>query len=515
MSADRVWAALGVALVAAAARVAVLPFATADGGDAASRTWSAWDWMLDPRPITHGVWGPLYTYLLALAMTVSPDPVNAAIGLGIVVSAAAAAALYAFARVEFEGGRAALIAALTYAVYPIAIRNGVSVRSETPFTLFLLLTMIAVALARREEGSWHHAAAGGLALTAAAMLRYEGWVLIPLVAVLLWSKPKLLALFVGCAAVHPVLWMTGNWLHYGDPLYSMNWASRWELDAMGRAGLERSRLIQLALWYPVTLVRGMTLPFGLIGLAGGALAIATRHRARVWLIPLGGIVLLWALAIARGSLVPKLNYTETAGALLFPFSALAYRHAGVDRWTAKTVAAVALVLVTSGVAFTCRPCLTRVGLGALAGISPIPRIENQDVALQLPPMLVDAIESGYPALITDHFGWGATHHVALLTRLRRSEVFLAPGAPNRRLDRDSLLAFVTRHPRGVLVVLSGSRFSAALGIDSGATSAILGGTPARLEKVRSLPWPGRQPAELTVFRYATRAAGRPTVPVLP
>src|SRR5687768_7275517 len=83
-------AALAVAFAAVAARVAVLPFAAADGGDATARTWSAWEWMLDPRPITHGIWGPLHTYLLALAMAVTPDPVNAPIALGIVVSVAAA-----------------------------------------------------------------------------------------------------------------------------------------------------------------------------------------------------------------------------------------------------------------------------------------------------------------------------------------------------------------------------------------------------------------------------------------
>jgi len=509
-------AALVVAVVAAAARVAILPFATADGGDATARTWMAWDWMQDPRPITHGVWGPLHTYLIAFAMALNPDPVTAPVVLGIVLSVAAAVALYAFTAIEFESGRAAWIVALTYAVYPIAIRNGVSVRSETPFALLLLLSMIAVARARQNPGSWRAAAAGGLALTAAAMLRYEGWILIPLLAALLWGKPKLLAVFVVCAAVHPVLWMIGNGLHYGDPLYSMKWASRWELVAMGRGALPRSRLVESALWYPFTLARGMTLPFAFASLAGAALALGTRHRARVWLLPLAGITLLWVTAIARGSLVPKLNYTETAGVLLFPFAALAYRRAGVGRWTPAGVGAAAVALVGSGIVFSCAPCLARVGLAKLAGISPIPRIRNQEIALQLPPILLESMGEGHRALISDHYGWGTTQHVALLTRLRRSEIFLAPGAPNRQLDRDSLLAFVKRRPRGALVTLSGSRFSMALGIYSGAArSATLGGTSLRLEPVRSLPWPAGAPAQLSVFRYTAAPALRDSLPTHP
>ncbi len=505
--ADHVWAALGVALVAAAARLAVLPFATTDGGDAPSRVWNAQTWMSDPGPITHGVWGPLHTYLIALSMALVPDPVHAPVALSVGLSVAGAVAMYPFVRVQFDSGRAALLVALLYAVYPIAIRNGVSVRSETPFALFLLLSMIAVALARREDGSWRHAAAGGLALTLASMLRYEGWMLTPLLAVLLWRKPKLLLVFCACAAIHPVLWMAGNGLHYGDPLYSMNWSSRWELDAMGRASVDRAALARQAASYPLTLIRGMTLPLGLVCVAGAALAAATRHRSRVWLVPLGGLMALWAAAIARGSLVPKLNYTETAGTLLFPFSALVYERLGVRRWPAPIFAGFALGLMAAGMISSCRPCLVRVGLGRLAGISPIPRIENQKIALQLPPMLLEGMADGHAALISDHYGWGAPRYVALLTRLPRTRIFLAPSAPNRHLDSDSLSQFLTRNPRGVLIALSGSRFSRALGVTPAATSATSGGMEIQLDKVRSVPWPGREAAELTVFRYITLSKG--------
>ncbi len=504
--AEHVWAGLAVALVAAAGRLAVLPFATTDGGDAPARVWKAWTWMSDPGPITHGVWGPLHTYLIALSIAVMPDPVHAPVALSVGMSAAGAVAMYVFVRVQFDSGRAALLVALPYAVYPVAIRNGVSVRSETPFALLLLLSMIAIALARR-EGSWRHAAAGGLALTLASMLRYEGWMLTPLLALLLWRKPKLLLVFCTCAAIHPVVWMIGNGLQYGDPLYSMNWASRWELDMMGRASMDRAALAREAASYPLTVIRGMTLPLGLVSIVGAALAAAGRHRSRAWLVPLCGLVALWVAAVARGALVPKLNYTETAGTLLFPFSALVYERLGVRRWPAAMVAVVALALVAAGVVFACRPCLARVGLGGLAGISPIPRIENQAIALGLPPTLIRSMAGGHAALISDHYGWGAPRYVALLTRLPRSRIFQAPGAPNRPLDRDSLSLFLARHPRGVLVVLSGSRFSRALGIAPGAASARSGDTEIGIQKVRSVQWPGREAdGELIVFRYAVREA---------
>jgi hypothetical protein len=270
---------------------------------------------------------------------------------------------------------------------------------------------------------------------------------------------------------------------------------------MGRAVADRVALARKAASYPLTVIRGMTLPLGLICLVGAVLATATRHRSRVWLVPLLGLLIFWGVAIARGSLVPKLNYTETAGTLLFPFSAVVYGRLGVRRWPALRFAGVALGLIAAGAIFSCRPCLVRAGLGRLAGISPIPTIENQTIALTLPPILAQGMADGHAALVSDHYGWGAPRYVALLTRLPRTRIFLAPGAPNRHFNRDSLSQFLTRHPRGVLVALSGSRFSRALGITPAGTSATSGGTDIRLEKVQWVPWPGREAAELTVFRY--------------
>jgi hypothetical protein len=55
----------------------------------------------------------------------------------------------------------------------------------------------------------------------------------------------------------------------------------------------------------------------------------------------------------------------------------------------------------------------------------------------------------------------------------------------------------------VLVALSGSRFSSALGITPAATFVSNGAIRIRLDKVTSVSWPGKEPAELTVFRYST------------
>jgi hypothetical protein len=53
-----------------------------------------------------------------------PDPVRAPVILSAVLSMAGAAAMYPFVLAEFESRRPALLVALAFALYPIAIQRG-------------------------------------------------------------------------------------------------------------------------------------------------------------------------------------------------------------------------------------------------------------------------------------------------------------------------------------------------------------------------------------------------------
>jgi hypothetical protein len=275
--------ALGLllALLLAAGRVVFLPLATTDGGDSVSRVWQSISWLEDPHLITHGLWGPLHFYLVAFALWIWPDPVHGPVGLHVLIGVATPLLVYAFTRTAIAGPRAALLVAIAYALYPIAIRNSLSVRSEVPFVLLLLCAMIFVELARRDGGSWKHALVAGASLTLAAMLRYEAWMLIPFFALLLWRKPRLMGAFIACALIHPVFWMVGNGIHYGDPLYSVNAASGWEREGMGKAMIPLSTRIVRALEYPVVILRGMTFPMGVIAVAGVTVVLIKRERATI------------------------------------------------------------------------------------------------------------------------------------------------------------------------------------------------------------------------------------------
>jgi hypothetical protein len=501
-SRDRLRALALVGAVALLARLVVLPFAGSDGGDAPSRVWIAQHWMDHPKLITEGVWGPLHFYLLALAMSVIPDPLYGPAVLGVVLSCASALLMYRFVELELGEPRLALVVGLAYALYPISIRNGVSVRSETPFAFFLLVTIIALARARRPDGTGIHAAVAGVALTLGAMLRYEAWMLVPALAAVLWPKPKLALVFVTLAMIHPVFWMIGNAVHHGDPFFSVAAASGFELHAMGRATRGGNALLAQTLIYPGVVLVGLGLPAGLLSAAGALRAMGTKSKLAIWLIPLGFVLALQCLAILRGSLVPKLNYTETAGTLLLPFLAVAIQPLHPERWAAPRLAASAVALYAVNAVFGCGPCLARIGLGSLA-MSPVPRVPNQPVAARLAPL----IRANLPpdgGFISDDYGTGATRYVALLTRVRPERMFLVCHLAHRPPDADSLAAFVSRYPQGLLLTRSNSSFSADYGFAARTTAGAFGDAAITLTLLGGVDWPGRRPARLSLFHYSLK-----------
>jgi len=489
-----------VGAVALLARLAVLPFAGSDGGDAPSRVWIAQDWMAHPTLITEGLWGPLHFYLLALVMWVIPDPVHGPAVVGVLLSSASALLMYRFVEIEVGEPRLALVVALAYALYPISIRNGVSVRSETPFVFFLLVTMIALATARRPDGTWRHAAVAGVSLTLGAMLRYEAWMLLPVLAAVLWRKPKLALVFVALALIHPVFWMIGNAVQHGNPFFSIAAASEFELHAMGGSALGWRALLARTLTYPGLVLRGMGLVVGLIAAAGALRALGARSRIATWLIPPAVLLGLQCLAILRGSLVPKLNYTETTGTLLMPFLAVALQPLHLEGWSAARLTRFAVALLAANAIFACEACLAQVKLRALA-MSPVPRVPNQQVAVRLAPLIRANLPPG-GGLISDNYGSGATRHVALLARVRPERMFLVCYLAHRPPDADSLAAFVSLYPQGLLLARSTSSFSSDYGFAPGATSGSFGGAAVTLTPLLGVDWPGRQPARLSLFRYS-------------
>jgi hypothetical protein len=145
--------------------------------------------LVDPGDLAvNWVWLPLFHYvqvpLVWLGGTM--DTVRFA---NVALAAALPIVLFFFVRAQtpedvgrFACDAVALLAAILAALCPIAMQMGTTAQPEPAFALLILGT--AIALERRRSG-W-----AALMLSAAAMLRYEAWAVVPAIAVVFLIERK-------------------------------------------------------------------------------------------------------------------------------------------------------------------------------------------------------------------------------------------------------------------------------------------------------------------------------------
>jgi 4-amino-4-deoxy-L-arabinose transferase-like glycosyltransferase len=488
--------------LALSVRLLAFPFATTDEGDSVWRTWIAWRWLSEPKLITYGVWGPLHTYLIALSMAIGRDPVIPPVLLQILFSAPTAFLLYLFMRREFAGSRVSLFIAIAYVFYPMAMSTSLTITAEAPFNFFLVLVLFLLSLARQEQGSWKHALGAGIALTLAGMLRYEGWMLIPLLGVLLWKKPGFMMIFVMSSLIHPVFWMIGNALHFGDPLYSITWASNWEINIVGsRDDLNIYKVIFRFFFYPIMTVLGMTPIVGIACLVGAVLAVKRRRKYAVWLIPFLGLSCLLMISAAQGSLGLTPRYTLTLGTLLFPFLAELYGDLGILDYPIRKRLLAELLIVASMIVFSYPEIFkwSRLPPFSYFPLSrAIPMVKPYKATKAVSVAVNGLLKDKNEGFICDFFGWDRSYYVALMTRLYPRNIFVAPGDLHDPLDLKRLSDVVTNHQSGVLLLQRGSRFARFLEFRNSPDQVKIGNTLLRVETAHSMILAH---SEIVIYRY--------------
>lgn len=502
-----------IGIFAALIRLAYLPFSTQTSMDRMQRVWDAWRWLDNPEIITHGLWGPLHNYLVALSMIIAFDPVRSPVLMQIVFEAFMPVLLYLFVKSEFRSSRAAILVALSYALYPLAILNTLGLMTQPLFSFFVLIALLFLSLARQEAGSAGHVLVAGISITLAAMIRYEGWMLIPFLAVTLYNKPKLAIIFAAFAMLHPTVWMIGNSIEYGDPFYSMNWAANWELYSMGRAELSLSYKIGLILPFLKKLLLWMTPPLAAASILGVALAMVKRDKGMVWLIPFCGLLFFYTVAIIRGSLVPKFEYTASLALFVFPYSAVAFTKLGIDKLSRRGAALATLGFGFSIFVFSYPPFVPHF---LKLSVNPLPKFGGQEQVINLViPALSQHLKNPEDGFISDFYGFSKTSYAALMIRIHPERVYMASGALDK--DKAEMLAevrdFIKRYPEGILLLHSDSRLAESLGYDDSEKFKVrVADKVVSMRKLWSTPWQqlskeklrgqqSLQKPELVILRY--------------
>jgi hypothetical protein len=487
-----------IAVIGVVVRLLAVPFSMVNDGDAVARTWIAWRWLDRPEFITSGEWGPLHTYLIAFALAVWRDPVGAPIFLNSALSVMTAIPLYYFTRNEFRNDRAALLVAGAWVLYPLAVRNSLMPLADTPFTFFMAMCLFFLSLARQPSGHWWHALAAGLSLTAAGMLRFEGWLLIPLLAIALLRRPTLLVPFVAASLVFPMFWVIGNRIQNGDFLYSFHWAENWNAVMDVRAEDIAEPLKQLA-YYPLLILFGTTPLLAVLCIAGVGRSWLKLRGYAVWSIPVIFLLALYIIQATRSTLVLKGRYTIPLTFLLLPFVAAIYdaicRRLGNERRRRFVLLVLGTIIPLSYIGNLVPSERSREFFRS--SVNAVPRLQDGDQYAQFSGRVNSTLGVDSNAgFITDFYGWEPTTYVAFMTRLEPDRIYLVPGAVGEQLDLPLLVNFVEKHQTGTMILRRGSRFCKA--IHFGKDRAVLNNEVLELEPLAPS---ALQQSDLTIYHY--------------
>jgi len=305
-----------------AARLPALFAAVEHYGDAPVRVELAERWLAALhlwRGFTEAFqFGPLHLSLVASSLALWParhwSPKLFSLGCGL----AAILLLYRLAR-RFVAPEAAFAGAMILAFSPLHIQASTTAASEAPFCALLLGTLLSLTSGRT--------VLAGLLLGCAGLVRYDGWMYVPLCGALVYAQRRKVAdaaLFCAIAALPVPIWLWQNHLYAGDALAPIHHIDR-DHAQLARAAVEsmgsfRYRLYAVAYW-PWAILIICTPVAGALALAGSVRAILRRSDGAA--LALLGFVPIAYYAF-RGAVLedfrPLARFALMASVLSLPFA---------------------------------------------------------------------------------------------------------------------------------------------------------------------------------------------------
>ncbi|MBZ0270891.1 glycosyltransferase family 39 protein [bacterium] len=277
----------------------------------------ATQWVDGPRAYPDPNFGPLHAVLIVAAWRLTGDIVIGNRAFSVLFALATFAPLFVFVR-RTRGKTDALAACAIYALCAPLLVVGVVTLSEGPYLFFFALSLAfcAVAIDAERDGRAVRFAIGlGVAFSAAAALRFEGWMFLPVwPAYLAWRRGWKPALAAGAVlAIFPLAHIVMSARIAGSPFAFLSAA---QSAAFVNAG--DVPLVQRALGWPGTFVAILGWPLAFVALAG-LVNDLVRGRSR-----LAAGLFLWHFAVVetqalRAAMAPELaRYASLMVLLLIP-----------------------------------------------------------------------------------------------------------------------------------------------------------------------------------------------------
>lgn len=354
-------------------RAVVFPFSENLYGDAVARTELAERWLERPHWIASmddGAYqyGPLHLYAVAAALASGLVKEDAGRWVSLLFGVLSVFPLYALTRRLF-GWKAGVVAVLGLSVWGMHIQMSTTAGSEA-MGLFLVLWVLALFCRGVEENRFGSLLASAAVLNLACAVRYDCWLLAPLLTVLLFlgDKDRIAAATRGISFAlvtlpFPMLWMQGNEHARGDAFAPMHYIESfhrtWVQDGVARWGQLGYRAQNLVFW-PATALLTLSPLLAYFGMLGMVHVFRT-DKARRWLVWVAVAPTLYFTfrSVVLLNFVPLARFTVGQVALVLPFAlpgfelALASRSPLVRRgWLVATVLfAVATPLVMTALTF--------------------------------------------------------------------------------------------------------------------------------------------------------------------
>jgi hypothetical protein len=354
---------LGLLIVAALVpRLVVFPVNENLYGDAVARTELAERWLQAPhliRSFQDGAlqFGPLHLYMVGAALKVL-NREDAGRAVSLLFGVLSVVPLFALTR-RFFGWRAGVWAGLAFSVWGMHLQMSTTAASEA-VALFFMLGVFALFAQALEENRFGPLFGAAMVLNLACALRYDAWMYVPLLAVmpLLWRRDKVAGVtmavsFALLCLPFPLLWMQGNELAHGDPLYPITYIDQfhksWVASSGGGAKDWWLRAQGLGFWPGVAL---FTLTPGVALLGMGGMVRAWRQRPELRWLVLSALVPTAYYTFRSAvmlNFLPLGRFTVTQVVLVLPF--IAYGFAACARaWgevAGKLVAGASIVLAVA------------------------------------------------------------------------------------------------------------------------------------------------------------------------
>ena len=227
-----------------------------------------------------------------------------------------------------------MVAGLAFAAWGMHIQMSTTAASEA-LALFLTLMVLANFARAWEEGTMRPLFWAAFFLNLACATRYDAWLLMPLLTVLLalGDKDRLAALtraviFGFLCLPFPAVWLQGNEVAMGSALYPVHFIDQfhktWAASAVGSMGQVGFRLENLFFWPAIALLTlsPLVAVYGMVGMVS-AWRKVRENRWLVW-VALVPTAYFTFRAVVLADFVPLGRFTVNQIALLLPFVAAGF-----------------------------------------------------------------------------------------------------------------------------------------------------------------------------------------------